>query len=592
VATIYDDPSLAPGIAGNDYPSAQADADPTLRCDSQHVVRALERAFGQSFSVIDPTTGRVVRSAPDGLQVDPYLRMAALSEIAQRGRPEVVDEVSPLLIMAVPLPVSPTEPMQVAVATFLTQPVEREDQIVLAAQEFGIDTKQALQWAEGRISWHPHAIQELATSVAEKIALQQQQAQLKRQLADLSSHLLTTFEEITLLHRLTEKLSISKSVTELCSLSVEWLSEVVPATCVAIWFDGNSELNEQDALDRGMEVQPVLILHGECPLGEAEFGRFIERLGPRVATEPLVLNRAATNSPTWFYPDVRELISVPIREGHRVFGWLLVLNHTGAGDVTNSEVEFGTVEACLMASVATILGIHCGNIALYREQAEFFASVVRALTSAIDAKDPYTCGHSDRVARLSVCLARELGCDTEDLNTIYLSGLLHDIGKIGIDDQVLRKPGPLTPEELDHIKTHPDLGCRILDGVKQLDQVLPVVRHHHEAWNGGGYPDGLKGEECPYLARIVAVADSIDAMSSDRPYRKGIPDEKLDTILREGAGRQWESRVIEAVFRARDEIRRIGKTERRPLELDVGRWQSEAAPIVEEESPFAEPSTI
>ena len=137
----------------------------------------------------------------------------------------------------------------------------------------------------------------------------------------------------------------------------------------------------------------------------------MERLGPRVATEPLVLNRGATSSPTWFYPDVREMISVPIREGNRLFGWLLALNHTGAGDITNSEVEFGTVEACLMASVATILGIHCGNIALYHEQAEFFASVVRALTSAIDAKDPYTCGHSDRVARLSVRLARELGCD-------------------------------------------------------------------------------------------------------------------------------------------------------------------------------------
>jgi putative nucleotidyltransferase with HDIG domain len=335
-----------------------------------------------------------------------------------------------------------------------------------------------------------------------------------------------------------------------------------------------------------MEVQPVLIVHGECPLDESEFSRFIERLGPRVATEPLVLNRAATNSPTWFYPDIRELISVPIREGNRVFGWLLVLNHTGSGDVTNSEVEFGTVEACLMASVATILGIHCGNITLYREQAEFFASVVRALTSAIDAKDPYTCGHSDRVARLAVSLARELGCNKEDLNTIYLSGLLHDIGKIGIDDQVLRKPGPLTPEELEHIKTHPDLGCRILDGVKQLDQVLPVVRHHHEAWNGGGYPDGLKGEECPYLARIVAVADSIDAMSSDRPYRKGIPDAKLDAILREGAGRQWDARVVEAAFRVREEIRRIGLSERKPLELDVGRWQSETAPV-EEDSPFA-----
>jgi HD-GYP domain-containing protein (c-di-GMP phosphodiesterase class II) len=181
------------------------------------------------------------------------------------------------------------------------------------------------------------------------------------------------------------------------------------------------------------------------------------------------------------------------------------------------------------------------------------------------------------VARLSVRLAREVGCDSEELNTIYLSGLLHDIGKIGIDDNVLRKPGPLTPAELEHIKTHPDLGCRILDGVKQLDQVLPVVRHHHEAWDGSGYPDGLKEAESPFLARIVAVADSIDAMSSDRPYRKGIPDDKLDQILREGAGRQWDPQIIAAVFRAREDLRSIGQDERRPLSLDVARWQHEAA---------------
>jgi putative nucleotidyltransferase with HDIG domain len=201
--------------------------------------------------------------------------------------------------------------------------------------------------------------------------------------------------------------------------------------------------------------------------------------------------------------------------------------------------------------------------------------VVRALTSAIDAKDPYTCGHSDRVARLSVCLARQLRCSTEDLNTIYLSGLLHDIGKIGIDDNVLRKPGPLTPTEFEHIKTHPELGCRILEGVKQLDMVMPVVRHHHEAWNGAGYPAGLKGAETPLLARIVAVADSIDAMSSDRPYRKGIPDEKLDTILRDGAGKQWDAEIVSAAFKVRDELRRIGKEERHPLSLDVTDWHAQ-----------------
>jgi HD-GYP domain-containing protein (c-di-GMP phosphodiesterase class II) len=203
---------------------------------------------------------------------------------------------------------------------------------------------------------------------------------------------------------------------------------------------------------------------------------------------------------------------------------------------------------------------------------------VRALTSAIDAKDPYPCGLSDRVARLSVCLARRIGCSEDELDTIYLSGLLHDIGKIGIADHVLRKPGPLTKEELEHIKTHPQLGCKILDGVKQLDKVLPIVLHHHEAWDGSGYPDRLKGEECPRLARIVAVADSIDAMSSDRPYRRGIPDEKLDKILRDGAGRQWDAKVIDAVFQVRDELRKIGHSDREPIDLEVGRWESAHLP--------------
>ncbi len=102
---------------------------------------------------------------------------------------------------------------------------------------------------------------------------------------------------------------------------------------------------------------------------------------------------------------------------------------------------------------------------------------------------------------------------------------------------------------------------------------MPVVRHHHEAWNGAGYPAGLKGEETPFLARVVAVADSIDAMSSDRPYRKGMSDEKLDAILRDGAGKQWDPKIIEAVFQVRNDLRRIGKEERHPLALDVDHWQ-------------------
>jgi HD-GYP domain-containing protein (c-di-GMP phosphodiesterase class II) len=404
--------------------------------------------------------------------------------------------------------------------------------------------------------------------LVEKSTTQQHEHQLKRQVAEISSHLLNTFEEITLLHRLTEQLSLAKSVVTLCELSVRWLSEVIPAKCVAIKLNSVAETYDRNALGERTQRGPMLIDFGDCPLDADEVDRFIERLGPHVSTEPLVLNRSATSSPTWFYPNVRELISVPIREGEHLFGWLLAMNHTGAGEVTNSEVEFGTVEASLMSSVATILGIHGGNITLYQEQADFFASVVRALTSAIDAKDPYTCGHSDRVARLSVCLARRIGCSEDELDTIYLSGLLHDIGKIGINDIVLRKEGKLTAEEYEHIKTHARIGYKILVDIKQLDDVLPVVLHHHEQWDGRGYPSGMRADEIPFLARIVAVADAFDAMSSDRPYRKGMPDEKLDAILRDGAGKQWDANVVEAFFRVRDVVGRIASAPVARMTLD------------------------
>lgn len=575
MATTYHDQLTTPIAPSNNALPASSDVDPTLPNDTHLMLRSLERIFGQSFSVIDCATGELLRTAQNSLPIDLYKRLASCEQISRRGRAEILDEVSPLLLFAVPLIGALPEGQLVAVAPFITERVEDTSAIVAAANEFGTDIEQTFAWAATQTPWQPQALQEIAATVGEKITLQQSAVVIKRQMSEISSHLLMTFEEITLLHRLTEHLSISKSATDICELSVNWLGDVIPAKAVCIWLENFGHIDNQHGAGTDGNGGEMLIAHGECSIVKSDFAKFMERLGPRVATEPVVLNRAATSSPTWFYPEIREIISVPIREGNRMFGWLLAINHTGEGDVTNSEGEFGTVEACLMASVATILGIHCGNIALYHEQSDFFSSVVRALTSAIDAKDPYTCGHSDRVARLSVCLARQLGCSTDDVNTIYLSGLLHDIGKIGIDDNVLRKPGALTPEEFEHIKTHPELGCRILDGVKQLDKVMPVVRHHHEAWNGKGYPAGLKAEDTPFLARVVAVADSIDAMSSDRPYRKGMSDEKLDSILRDGAGKQWDPKIIEAAFEVRDELRRIGKEERHPLELNVDSWHAD-----------------
>jgi HD-GYP domain-containing protein (c-di-GMP phosphodiesterase class II) len=174
---------------------------------------------------------------------------------------------------------------------------------------------------------------------------------------------------------------------------------------------------------------------------------------------------------------------------------------------------------------------------------------------------------------MAVRLAEELGCDAAERNAIYLAGLLHDIGKIGIAQSVLRKPGKLSDEEFRHIKTHTEIGHRILRDLKKLDNILPVILHHHEAWDGGGYPLHLQSEAIPLAARIIAVADSYDAMSSDRPYRPGMPDEKIDEVLCNGAGRQWDPEVVAAFFRARDDIRGIVRDGSAGVEVDPAQWK-------------------
>jgi putative nucleotidyltransferase with HDIG domain len=176
-----------------------------------------------------------------------------------------------------------------------------------------------------------------------------------------------------------------------------------------------------------------------------------------------------------------------------------------------------------------------------------YLEAIRALALALDARDPYTSGHSERVSTLSVAIGRKMGLDTATLEVLRLGALLHDIGKIGISDNVLRKPSPLTPDEYDIIKTHPTVGSRILRSVRFLEPHLPVVEMHHERPDGQGYPYGLKGSAIPVLARIVHVADAYDAMTSARAYRPALPKATGLRELHRGAGTDFDAQVVRAL---------------------------------------------
>jgi HD-GYP domain-containing protein (c-di-GMP phosphodiesterase class II) len=184
------------------------------------------------------------------------------------------------------------------------------------------------------------------------------------------------------------------------------------------------------------------------------------------------------------------------------------------------------------------------------ENNELFLGTARALASAIDAKDPYTRGHSVRVNRYSVILARYHGLSEEEIGDIHVASLLHDVGKIGVDDAILKKPGKLTAEEFEVMKQHTVIGATIMAPIRQMKRLLPGLRSHHERWTGEGYPDKLKGDGIPLMARIIAVADSFDAMTTERPYQKAMTFEAALARLNELKGSSFDEHIVESFNRA------------------------------------------
>jgi putative nucleotidyltransferase with HDIG domain len=170
---------------------------------------------------------------------------------------------------------------------------------------------------------------------------------------------------------------------------------------------------------------------------------------------------------------------------------------------------------------------------------------VKVLAGAIDAKDPYTRGHSDRVRKMSMRIAMKMGFSEEKLENLVFGALLHDIGKIGIRDEVLQKKGPLSPEEYQYVQQHPLIGVKIIEGVDSFKDKISMIRNHHEHFDGSGYPDGLMGETIPLEARIIAVSDAFDAMTSLRPHRKAMPVEDVILEMGKGKGKQFDPQILE-----------------------------------------------
>jgi len=248
------------------------------------------------------------------------------------------------------------------------------------------------------------------------------------------------------------------------------------------------------------------------------------------------------------FRNIRSVMCAPVQTQDKTLGVIYV------DTVTDSEA-FAKHELELLTAIGKQAGIGIERAKLMEGLEKLFYGSVRTLVATIEAKDRYTFGHSERVTAYAMQIAEELGLQEDVLGTIQLAGLLHDIGKIGIKESILNKPGELDDSEFADVRGHPAIGAKILMNIENIEDVARAVRHHHERYDGSGYPDGLRGEEIPFEARILAVADAFDAMTSRRPYRDMLTREEVTEEIRSSMGSQFDPKIAEVLLRLFDENR-------------------------------------
>jgi len=369
----------------------------------------------------------------------------------------------------------------------------------------------------------------------------QSTALMQNEISSVTEQLTTTYEEISLLHKISSGMRFSQKPTAFLEQVCREVQEIGGYRAVAVALAQPRENSQQ------VDLNGIATLVGNCPVNNDMLVHALHEplLDALHAGDAMVYNEIAPDD-VWanLRTSMQRFACVPLVRDRRPLGVMLAIDKT-------DHSEFNSVDMKLLTNVGNQCAIFLENAALYQDMQGLFMGVLHALTRSIDAKDAYTRGHSQRVAELSRALAQRIGLPDEQCERIYLSGLLHDVGKIGVPEAVLTKPGRLTDAEFDTIKKHPIIGAQILGNIKQLQDILPGVLYHHERWDGRGYPYQLSGEAIPLIGRIICVADSFDAMSSTRTYRPALP---LDTVLAEikrCAGAQFDP-ALAAAFVALD----------------------------------------
>ncbi len=342
-------------------------------------------------------------------------------------------------------------------------------------------------------------------------------------LAEFSGQLAEAYEELSLLYSIgrsmNEVVHPAKFVANVC----DELYATLTFGWIAAWFS-----------DAPSPLSGAIFCSGVQKHTEAQLRELIGTCVTSCEINRTMIATADTKHCGKLAQGEEHVIIQPLMREGMPIGALLAGNKLGT-DPTASSADMK-----LLDGAGALISVLLENSSLYDNQRQMFLGTLQALSSAIDAKDRYTRGHSERVAHLAMCLARAVGMEADEVERVRIGGLVHDVGKIGVSEVVLCKPGKLTDVEFEQIKMHPEIGHRILRDIPQLADILPAVLQHHERWDGRGYPHGVAGEEIHLYARLVGIADTFDAMSSTRTYRSALPRSTVLEEIERCAGSQFD----------------------------------------------------
>jgi HD-GYP domain-containing protein (c-di-GMP phosphodiesterase class II) len=353
--------------------------------------------------------------------------------------------------------------------------------------------------------------------------------------------------------------------------SNEWEKQLITLTVLSRIL--NSTLEHRTVRRRAMQAATELMkaevgslllideetnrLYFEVALGDKEetVKAFHLEMGEGIAGwvaqygEPLIVHDAQ-NDPRFFSEvdkkskfTTRNVICVPVKVKDKTIGVLEAINKLGEGSFSEDDVS-------IFQSLADQVAVALDNARLLEEIEGLFFQTAESLADAIEKRDPYTGGHTKRVTTYSISVGEQLNLDPDEMRRLKLAAILHDIGKIGVEDTILRKEDKLTEEEYDQMKKHTLMGAEIIGHIRQLHGIIPGLKYHHEKVDGKGYPEGLADGSIPLIAKIVAVADTFDAMTSDRPYRKALGKEEAFNELRRCVGTQFDRELVDSFIKA------------------------------------------